>query len=166
MLKNYNKFVLFGIIFTFILGTLLHFVYEWSGSNVIVGIFSPVNESVWEHLKLLYFPMSLWLLLGYSKFGKNNCNYLLSAIIGFLCGAVSIPLLFYLYTFFTQKSILAVDIIIFIIGICISFLVMAFIYKNYAFRCRPVKLILIWELIFVLFVIFTIFPPDFFLFKS
>ncbi len=76
MSKNYNKFVLFGIIFTFILGTLLHFVYEWSGSNVIVGIFSPVNESVWEHLKLLYFPMSLWLLLGYSKFGKNNCNYL------------------------------------------------------------------------------------------
>ena len=99
MSKNYNKFVLFGIIFTFILGTLLHFVYEWSGSNVIVGIFSPVNESVWEHLKLLYFPMSLWLLLGYSKFGKDNCNYLLSAIIGFLCGAVSIPLLFYLYTF-------------------------------------------------------------------
>ncbi len=130
MSKNYNKFVLFGIIFTFILGTLLHFVYEWSGSNVIVGIFSPVNESVWEHLKLLYFPMSLWLLLGYSKFGKNNCNYLFSAIIGFLCGAVSIPLLFYLYTFFTQKSILIVDIIIFIIGICISFLVMAFIYKT------------------------------------
>jgi hypothetical protein len=38
-------------------GTLLHFVYGWSGRNAVVGLVSPVNESVWEHTKLLVFPV-------------------------------------------------------------------------------------------------------------
>lgn len=167
MFKKYNIFIIVGIIFTLVLGTLLHFCYEWSGSNFIVGLFSPINESVWEHLKLLYFPMTLWLIFGYFKYGRKNCTYFISALIGFLCGAVSIPILFYSYTFFTQQNFLAVDIIIFIIGTCISFLIMSYIFKNYNFRCRSVKLIiLMWELIFVLFVFFTIFPPDFILFQN
>lgn len=40
-----------------IAGTLLHFVYGWSGQNALVGLVSPVNESVWEHTKLLVFPL-------------------------------------------------------------------------------------------------------------
>ena len=40
-----------------IAGTLLHFVYGWSGQNALVGLVSPVNESVWEHTKLLVFPV-------------------------------------------------------------------------------------------------------------
>ena len=55
-IRNYQ---IFSVIFTFILGTLLHFTYQLSGRNEIVGLFSAVNESVWEHLKLLYFPMLL-----------------------------------------------------------------------------------------------------------
>ena len=37
-----------------LLGTLLHFTYRWSGRNPLIA---PVNESVWEHMKLLFFPM-------------------------------------------------------------------------------------------------------------
>ena len=44
-------------ILTLILGTLLHFLYEWTGYNYLVGFISPVNESTWEHLKLLFFPV-------------------------------------------------------------------------------------------------------------
>ena len=44
-----------GIIFTLATGTLLHFTYEWSGENPFVALYSPVSESVWEHLKLLFF---------------------------------------------------------------------------------------------------------------
>jgi len=46
------KFELLGFVFCCILGTLSHFFYDWSGQNIIVGMFCPVNESVWEHLKL------------------------------------------------------------------------------------------------------------------
>ena len=45
-------FELTGIVFIIILGSILHFTFEWSGSQVVVGVFSAVNESVWEHFKL------------------------------------------------------------------------------------------------------------------
>ena len=50
---------LFRFIFISILGVLLHFTYEWSGDNPAIGLFSAVNESTWEHLKLIFFPMLL-----------------------------------------------------------------------------------------------------------
>ena len=74
MYRRLNIFLIIGAVFTIITGTLLHFVYEWSGESLFVGIFSPINESVWEHLKLLFFPMSVWILIGYFIFGKNE-NY-------------------------------------------------------------------------------------------
>ena len=75
MYRRLNIFLIIGAVFTIITGTLLHFVYEWSGESLFVGIFSPINESVWEHLKLLFFPMSVWILIGYFIFGKTE-NYL------------------------------------------------------------------------------------------
>lgn len=46
-----------GFLFTGALGVLLHFLYEWSGGNTLAAAFSAVNESTWEHMKLLFFPM-------------------------------------------------------------------------------------------------------------
>ncbi len=51
-----------GILFTSVLGSLLHFVYEWTGENPLAALFSPVNESVFEHCKLLFFPALLYTL--------------------------------------------------------------------------------------------------------
>ena len=75
MYRRLNIFLIIGAVFTIITGTLLHFVYEWSGESLFVGIFSPINESVWEHLKLLFFPMSVWILIGYFIFGKTENAY-------------------------------------------------------------------------------------------
>ena len=52
-----RKFEIISTFFAIALGTLLHFTFEWSGNNPVVGIFSAVNESTWEHLKILFFPM-------------------------------------------------------------------------------------------------------------
>ena len=46
-----------GFLFTGALGVLPHFLYEWSGGNTLAAAFSAVNESTWEHMKLLFFPM-------------------------------------------------------------------------------------------------------------
>ena len=56
MQQSFKVFTVIGILFTIILGSLSHFFYGWSGNFFLVGFFSPVNESVWEHLKLLFFP--------------------------------------------------------------------------------------------------------------
>lgn len=166
MYRRLNLYVFSGIIFTVVLGTLLHFVYDWSGSNPIVGLFSPINESVWEHLKLLYYPMSIWVFIGYFKYGKRNKNYFFAALTGLISGLILIPAIFYLYTSITGKSFLVMDILIFIAGVVTSFLVMRQILQNYNIRCLSVKAgIILWELIFVLFVVFTTFPPEIFLFK-
>ena len=161
------KFIIFGILFTAILGTILHFVYEWSGKNPIVGLFSPVNESVWEHLKLLYYPTSIWIFIGYFKYGRKSGNYLFSALTGLISGLIAIPVLFYIYTSICGKDILIIDIIIFIISIILCFLIFGYFYQNYNFRLlSPKAAFVLWELIFVLFVLFTILPPDIFLFQQ
>lgn len=55
------KFELFSVIFAMLFGTLLHFLFEWSGNNYIIASFSAINESTWEHLKLVFFPMFITL---------------------------------------------------------------------------------------------------------
>lgn len=121
MYRRLNIFLIIGAVFTIITGTLLHFVYEWSGESLLVGIFSPINESVWEHLKLLFFPMSVWILIGYFIFGKKFKTYIPSAVIGILSGMILIPMWFYTYTVFTGKPILFLDILSFIISVCVAF---------------------------------------------
>ena len=37
-------------------GCALHFLYEWLPS-AITALFSPVNESLWEHVKLVFWPL-------------------------------------------------------------------------------------------------------------
>ena len=62
-MKIYKKQYFFReIIFMIIAmgaGTLFHFIYEWSGFHPLAGLFAPVNESTWEHLKMLFFPVLL-----------------------------------------------------------------------------------------------------------
>ena len=131
MYRRLNIFLIIGAVFTIITGTLLHFVYEWSGESLFVGIFSPINESVWEHLKLLFFPMSVWILIGYFIFGKKFKTYIPSAVIGILSGMILIPMWFYTYTVFTGKPILFLDILSFIISVCVAFFITAHLIENY-----------------------------------
>lgn len=83
--KNYILiFEIISTIFVMISGVLLHFTFGWSNNNVLIGTFSPVNESIWEHLKLLFFPMLITTIMGYFYEGKNICNYLCSKVLGFV----------------------------------------------------------------------------------
>ena len=66
-----KKWEIVEFIFIAIVGTLLHFVYDWSGQNPAVGIIAPVSESTWEHLKLLFMPALLFTLIGEAVIGKD-----------------------------------------------------------------------------------------------
>lgn len=61
----YKKYVVIGFFVVGILGTLFHFVYDWAGKLWLVGLFVPVNESTWEHMKLLFIPMLIYIMFGY-----------------------------------------------------------------------------------------------------
>ena len=104
--KQLKCYIWAGIIFVLITGTLSHFLYEWTNKNVIAGLFTPVNESIWEHMKLVFFPMLIYSSLLISKL-KNTYPCIISALcFGILAGTVCIPAFFYSYTFITGKSIL------------------------------------------------------------
>lgn len=120
MENRIKKYFFAGIVFTSILGTLSHFFYQWSRENPLAAFFSPVNESTWEHMKLIFFPMlicSLFLSLRL----KESAPPLPGALFfGNLLGTLSIPVLFYTYTGILGRNIMAVDIAIFFIGILIA----------------------------------------------
>jgi hypothetical protein len=50
----------------------MHFAYDWSGQLTIVGIFTPVNERIWGHLKLSIYPTFLWWIIGFFTFNDDN----------------------------------------------------------------------------------------------
>lgn len=61
--KSLNKKNLPFILAVAILGSLNHFLYDWTGGSSFAALFCPINESPWEHLKLLFFPflfVTLW----------------------------------------------------------------------------------------------------------
>ena len=74
-MKALKREIGIGIVFAVIAGTLSHFVYEWLGENPIAAIFFPIDESVWEHVKLLFFPTLLLLFVSYKKVETNLSLY-------------------------------------------------------------------------------------------
>lgn len=122
MNKRYKKITGLGILWTLVLGTLSHFFYQWSHENILIGLFSPVNESVWEHLKLLFFPALTYMFIEQKAMGKAMPGLFGKNLLGLFAGLLAMPLLFYGYTAFSGKSILWVDIGIFCVCVLLTFL--------------------------------------------
>lgn len=102
-----------GFLFTGALGVLLHFVYEWSGGSALAACVSAVNESTWEHMKLLFVPLFLFSLVQVCLLGRNYPNLPAVRALGVLTGLVLIPVLFYTYTGALGCHVTWVDIAIF-----------------------------------------------------
>ena len=85
-----------GFAATAVGGTLLHFLYEWSGKSLWVAPFAAVNESTWEHTKLLYFPAMVFALVQ-SFFFRDYPHFWWVKLAGTALGLFLIPALFYLY---------------------------------------------------------------------
>jgi hypothetical protein len=108
------------MIFIIILGSVLHFTFGWSGGNPLVGAFSAVNESVWEHLKLVFWPALLFMLIEYVPLKKATNNFGLAKTTGVYMAIIIIPLIFYSYTAVTGNSIFLIDISTFIVAVIIG----------------------------------------------
>lgn len=119
--KELAKYTWAGILWTVIVGTLSHFVYQWTGENFFAGLITPVNETVWEHLKLLFFPALFYMLWEKSRIGSRYPDLLCKNLLGLWVGMLVIPLGFYMYTFLTGNDYLWVDIGLFILGVLVTF---------------------------------------------
>jgi len=147
-------------------GTILHFLYDWTGGNILVSPFSGVNESTWEHMKLLFWPLFLF-ALAQRLFFKDQENYWCVKLAEILLGLVLIPVLFYTYNGVFGKSQDWINIAIFYISAAMVFLFEWWVFKNDRFPCKhPQLAFAIICLIGVLFVVFTFAPPQIPLFQD
>lgn len=151
----------------FLLGSLMHFLYELSGENFIIGFFTPINESVWEHLKLAYFPILLWWIFNFKKADAKNKTKLLSACTSLLFAPLITVFLFYSYSGAFGTELLWFDILILFVSIFLGLLL-----GNHILRVsNPPKwvvrlLFIMTVLMFLAFLIFTVSPPDIPIFVS
>ena len=98
------------------LGTALHFVYQWTGRNAIAGIFSPLNESTWEHLKLAFWPMLLLAPLHRRMYGDPP-GWLPATAIRTISAPLLIIVLFHGYTAILGTHQLPLDIVVFMVSV-------------------------------------------------
>lgn len=123
-MKNQLKYyTITGFLFVSVLGTLSHFFYQWSGKNPIVGLFTPVNESVPEHMKLLFSPAVLYLILTGHKWKKRYPGLVCGMILGILTGTCLIPVIFYTYTRILGHHMLFLDIALFYFSVAVTFFI-------------------------------------------
>ena len=147
-------------------GTILHFLYDWTGGSTLVAPFSGVNESTWEHMKLLFWPLFLFALIQ-RLFFKDQKNYWCVKLAEILLGLVLIPVLFYTYNGVFGKSPDWINTAIFYITALLVFLFEWRAFKRDWMPCtRPRLAFATICLIGVLFVVFTFATPQIPLFQD
>jgi len=110
-----------GFFFAAAAGTLLHFLYDWSGGSTLAAVISGVNESTWEHMKLFFVPVFLFTVVQVCVLGQSYSNILAVRAVSTLVGLALIPILFYTYTGILGYSVSWVNIGMFYLSALTAF---------------------------------------------
>ena len=166
MKRSIGLWSLMGFAVTSFLGTLLHFLYEWLGEAVWIAPFSGINESTWEHMKLLFWPTFLFAVVQ-SLFFRDKKDFWCIKLRTILSGLILIPVLFYTYNGVIGKSPDWINIAIFFISAAILYMYETRLLNSEKMNCRHPRLAL-WTLIAIafLFVLFTFRTPEIGIFKD
>ena len=155
-----------GFAFTVVLGTLQHFLYGWTGGSRWVAPFAAVNESTWEHMKLLYFPMLLFAVVQ-SFYGREYPHFWCVKAVGTVTGLLLIPLLFYACNGAFGRSSGWVNIALFFVSAAGAFLLETHLFRRGGGACStPWMGGVLMAALGVLFVVFTFLPPPLPLFRD
>ena len=152
-----------GLTFASILGTLLHFLFEWTGFSLILAPFCAVNESTWEHMKLAYFPMLIFAIIQGRYFAKDNPSFWKIKLLGTVVALALIPVCFYTLGGSIGQYAGWINIILFFVALSVAYLLEGIMLK------RPQQTLqkaikTLWILLLVtigiLFMIFTFATPQ------
>lgn len=164
-MKIKNWFIIVVLV-CLVLGTLLHFTYEWSGEDKIVAIYSAVNESTWEHLKLVFYPMTIMAIIGAFVIKKQKNNYWAGQAIGILTAMTFITVFFYTYTGIIGENFAILDIASFIVAILLGeYVTYKIITSEKKYDMEKISIVLIIAL-FLSFLVYTYNPPKIQYFKD
>ncbi len=149
-----------GLTFATALGTVLHFTYRLSGESLIFAPFSAVNESTFEHMKILFFPMLIFALAQYVFFRKDSPCFWRVKAVGTGISLLSIPVLFYTLSGMFGRLPAFVNIGIFFLSAGMGYLYEGLRFQKSSSPCRYTALWLCLLLVTaLLFILGTFFPP-------
>lgn len=114
-----TKWEFFGVVLISGLGIFLHYAYELSNNTQYIALIAPVNETIWEHLKMPFYGMIGFALFEYLFIGKDYKNFIFAKMFSSLLACGLTVVLYYGYTNFLDPS-LALDIAAFVIAILIA----------------------------------------------
>lgn len=155
-----------SIIIISIVGTISHFLYDISGHNKIIGLFTSVNESTWEHIKIGLTPTIIYSLYDGYIFGRNP-NYFFAKLCSLLSITLVIPLIYYSYKSILKRDITIINISSFYVAIIVSQFTFYYIINS-----GPIEFIYQYLSCISLFIFFgaylllTLLPLELFIFKD
>lgn len=145
-------------LFVVLLGLVLFFAYDLSGENLIVGLFAAVNNSVWETLKLIFFPLLVLTLWDLFTSYRNNPAFLPARTTGILAGMTFYVVVFYTMTGVIGTVIFWISVIIYLLSIAYAFWIERKASGKNKWLNTTISIVILIVLV-ILFVIFTLAPP-------
>lgn len=139
-----------GFLFTAAAGTLLHFLFDWTGSP-LAAVVSGVNESVWEHMKLLFMPVFLYLAVS----GANRAVGAVSLAVGLTV----IAGVYYTYTGALGIRITALDIGLYYVAAAVTFWLQKRFQNRWQGRWQQAAGWMLLTVLGLAFVVWTFLPP-------
>ena len=157
---NLKKTRIIAVIGTFLLCFLSHFLYQWLPNGLFAIIF-PVNESIWEHMKMIFTSIILYGIIDYIillKFNIKNNNFFLSL---FLKAFLSIPiyLAIYLPIFYKIGENMFINIFLMFIVIVIVEIIGYYISKQKSCKLANYLSIFLIVVCYIVFGYLTYNPP-------
>ena len=156
-----------GIVIIFLSGSVLHFVFDWVGGWPPVALIAAVNESVWEHLKLAFWPGLIFALIVFLFLRAKTKNFWVAKTCGLFTMPVIIGAVFYGYTALVGRHILWLDIALFglavVAGQMISFALM--VREPFGPKTR-IAVGVVMALMIAAFSLFSYLPPRWPLFRD
>lgn len=165
--NSFMRYEIIGAVIVCILAPIFHFLFEWSGGSPVVGIFATVNESVWEHTKIIYFPFLFYAIAEYFILRPDFRRFFTAKAISM--GLILLLMITFFYTYSGMFGVesLVVDIIFTFVLTIIAFIVS---YRNYIVNhgCEQYFLfaLILFFAVLAMELLFTAFPPHIPLFRD
>lgn len=162
--RSARRCIIGGIPILIAIGSLMHFVYDWTGNSVFVSIFVPINESVWEHLKMSFWPMVFFwtgcYLFNLKRKAVSPSSWFFSAMVSIYSSVLFIIAYHYTYRGALGIHSLFMDILSFILGVAFGQLVALHIYRyskiqGFGFLFAVLSILALMAA----FIVFTFIPP-------
>ena len=158
-----NKFILYSIPSIIILASVFHFLFDLLNKISFFAIFLPVNESIFEHLKLCLYPTLLVWFLGYLFINKktniDTSKWVISLTFSIFINIFIVLSLFYIGSSGFNIHSTIYDISTLIIGTIIGQILSLHVYNNISSNNKNVAYAYILILLLILVMGFFTFNP-------